>query len=95
MPVQMEEMLSRAGFADIQVFAEKAEFFIANKEDYWAFLYSAVYRGQLETIERMVGPDALNRLKDDVFKRLKETKQPQGLYFPVHALLTTATKPEG
>jgi hypothetical protein len=61
-------------------------------EEFWSTLWSLGARAKLEKIEEARGPEALLRLKADVFERLQALKQADGIHqlFPV--LFTLATR---
>ena len=70
----LEEALRRAGFADIQIGREEAEFLFADEEAWWTWQWSHRRRSQLERIE----PAILARFKADVFERLQAVKGEDG-----------------
>jgi hypothetical protein len=77
--------MNAAGFADIQIISEAAEFVYATEEEYWSTLWSHGARVTLEKIEQATGTDGLQRFKADVFKKVQTIKQPDGIHqlFPV------------
>jgi hypothetical protein len=92
-PAGLEAILQTAGFADIQVISEAAEFIYATEEEFWSTLWSHGMRGTLERIEQATGPNGLQRFKTDILAKVNALKQPNGFHqlFPV--LFALATKP--
>ncbi len=90
-PEGVNAILKSAGFNEIQIFSETAEFVYATEEEFWSTLWSHGVRGTLERIEQETGSDGLQMFKLDVFKRISAIKQADGLHqlFPVHIGLAT------
>lgn len=93
-PEGLREIMNSAGFDNIQIFSETAEFVYATEEEFWSTLWSHGLRGTLEKIEQETGTDGLQKFKLDVFKKVSDIKQTDGLHqlVPVHVCL--ATKPK-
>lgn len=93
-PEGLEAILNKAGFADIQIVFEAADFVYATEEEYWSTLWSHGGRVTLEKIEQATGADGLERFKADIFRKVQTIKQPDGIHqlFPV--LFARATKGE-
>jgi len=93
-PEGLTAIMSAAGFDDIHIFTETAEFNYATKEEFWSTLWSHGSRGTLEKIEQEIGTDGLHNFKLDVFKKMSAIMQPDGFHqlIPVHVCL--ATKPK-
>lgn len=93
-PEGLITIMNKAGFENIQIFTEKAEFIYATDEEFWSTLWSHGARGTLEKIEQETGTDGLQKFKLDVFKKMNAIKHHDGLHqlFPVHVCL--ATKPK-
>ncbi len=89
----LRAMIDAAGFIDIQVISETAEFIYANKEEFWSTLWSHGMRGTLEKVEQVTGSDGLRRFKADVFKKAEAIKKTDGIHQLFPALFTLATKP--
>jgi ubiquinone/menaquinone biosynthesis C-methylase UbiE len=90
-PEGLQAMLSAAGFADIQVISETAEFSYASAEEYWATLWSHGARRSLEQVERVTGTEGLQRFKAAVLARAAGLHQSGGLRQAVTVLYTLAT----
>lgn len=90
-PEGLEAIMNAAGFIDIQIVSEAAEFVYATEEEYWSTLWSHGGRVTLEKIEQATGADGLERFKADIFKNVQAIKQPDGIHqlFPVLFALAT------
>ena len=88
----LELIMSRAGFADVQIITETREFVYPDEDAFWATLWSTAIRSSLETIERISGPDGLESFKADVYERLKALRQDDGIYQSFPAFFTLGTK---
>ncbi|MBI3166375.1 MAG: methyltransferase domain-containing protein [Chloroflexi bacterium] len=91
----LEAIMKNAGFADIQIVYEAAEFAYANEEEYWSTLWSHGGRVALEAIEKTTGAEGLQRFKADVFARLRSMKQTDGIHQTFPVLFALATEPRG
>jgi ubiquinone/menaquinone biosynthesis C-methylase UbiE len=93
-PEGLKAIMNAAGFDDIRIFSETAEFVYETEEEFWSTLWSHGARGTLEQIEQETGSDGLQKFKFDVFKKMSEIKNTDGLHqlVPVHVGL--ATKPK-
>jgi ubiquinone/menaquinone biosynthesis C-methylase UbiE len=94
-PDGLVAMLGGAGFADVRVVSEEADFIYGSTEEWWQTQWSHGARGGLEEIERKGGAELLERFKSDAFERLQAVKQPDGIHEMFRALFAVATKPEG
>ena len=92
-PEGIEAVVRVAGFTDIQVILEAAEFIYATEEELWGALWSVGTRTTLERIEQETGSEGLKRLKADVFKKFEAIKQKDGVHQLFPALFALATKP--
>jgi len=92
-PEGLDAIMSAAGFDNIQVSSEIAEFVYATEEEFWSTLWSHGTRVTLEQIEKEKGADGLQKFKADVFEKMSAIKQTDGLHqlIPVH--VCKATKP--
>jgi ubiquinone/menaquinone biosynthesis C-methylase UbiE len=93
-PEGLRAIMNTAGFENIQIFTETAEFIYATEEEFWSTLWSHGFRGTMERIEKERGPDGLQRFKLEVFNKINSIKRTDGLHqlIPVHVSL--ATKPK-
>ena len=92
-PEGLEAIMKNAGFADIQIVSETAEFAYATEEEYWSTLWSHGGRVPLEAIEKANGAEGLQRFKADVFARLQSMKQPDGIHQTFPVIFALATEP--
>jgi len=93
-PDGLREIMNRAGFDNIQIFSETADFVYTTGEELWATLWSHGARRTLEKIERETGTEMLQKFKFDVLKKVSEIKQADGLHQLVPVHVTLAAKPE-
>jgi len=89
-PDACEKMLRTAGFEDIQIATEQAEFLYADEEEWWKTHWS---HGSRATLER-VPAEALDRYKSELFSGLQAHKGPNGIHENFPVLFTTGRKPE-
>ena len=93
-PEGLEAIMNSAGFTNIQVVSESAEFIYADEEEWWSALWSHGARADLEAIEKKTGVDGLERFKADVLERLRTIKQADGIHQSFPVLFAFALKPE-
>lgn len=91
-PAELETVLNAAGFRDIQVFSEAAEFIYTSEEEFWSTLWSYGPRATLEKIEQVAGADGLQKFKSEIFKKISSMKQTDGLHHSIPVLMALATK---
>jgi ubiquinone/menaquinone biosynthesis C-methylase UbiE len=89
----MEKIMQTAGFTDVQVLSEIADFIYASNEEVWDSLWSHGARAQLESIEEARGPDVLEQFKNECLKLIDERKGSRDIQQPFHALYTLAVNP--
>lgn len=92
-PEGLQSILDKAGFANIQILPESADFVYTSAEEYWATLWSHGVRGTLEEITRVKGQAGLEMFKSDIFKKVAEIRQVDGLHAFLPVLVGLATKP--
>ncbi len=93
-PEGLREIINSAGFDNIQIFSETAEFVYATEEEFWSAQWSHGARRTLEKIEQETGTDGLQKFKLDVIKKVSEIKQTDGLHQLVSVHVCLATKPK-
>lgn len=93
-PEGLRKIMNSAGFDNIQIFSETAEFVYTTEEEFWSTLWSHGARGTLEKIEQKTGTDGLQKFKLDVFKKVSDIKQTNGLHQLVPVHIGLATKPK-
>ena len=87
--LQLETVLRQAGFTDTQISIEEKDFVYADEEQYWASLWSAGFRRQLEKMT----PELLEQARSAVVQKLQNFKKPDGFHKLNRALFAFATKP--
>lgn len=85
-PEGMRALLGEAGFANVEVSQEEAEFFYADEEEWWATQWSHGARLLLERLP----PEALERARPIAHQKLQEMKQPEGIPMLFRALYSVA-----
>jgi O-methyltransferase/aklanonic acid methyltransferase len=93
-PEGLERVMHAAGFADVRVAAESAEFVYPSAGVWWSSLWSHGMRERLEAVEQASGPDGLESFRAAVFERLRTIEQADGLHQRFPVLFTLATKAE-
>lgn len=88
-PARLEAALRQAGFVDIHIAMEEAEFVYAQDEEWWLSLWSHGIRKRLEQIEAPV----LAQVKADMLHKVRVLKQADGIHTLFRAFCAVATKP--
>jgi len=86
----MEKIIKAAGFTDIRVIPETADFTYATKEEWWDTLWSHGARASLERIEKTSGPEVLAQFKAECFKQIAARIGSSGYQQSFHVLITIA-----
>jgi SAM-dependent methyltransferase len=84
----LEDVIRGCGFGDVQILEETAEFTYANEEEWWATQWSQSGRATLDRLD----PNALERLKQDAFARLRPQRAPDGYHERLHVLYGVGAK---
>jgi len=92
-PKGMEKIIEAAGFTDIQVISEIADFTYATKEEWWESLWSHGGRASLERIEETSGKEALAGFKAECLEQIDARENSQGFQRSFHVLNTIAVNP--
>lgn len=92
-PEGLGAIINAAGFDNIQISSEAAEFVYPTDEEFWSTLWSHGMRETMEKIEQAAGTDGLQRFKSDIFKKAGAIKQTDGLHQLFTVLVALATKP--
>jgi O-methyltransferase/aklanonic acid methyltransferase len=79
-----------AGFEKLEVIEEETVFLYADKETWWATLWTVGTRDDIERMSRAT----LRDLRTAVFERLDAFQRLEGLHIPFRALYALGTKPE-
>jgi hypothetical protein len=86
----LQTALNRAGFAEVQVITEEADYWVCSDEEtWWATQWSISARAGLERLQ----PAALDKLKAEAFDNLRALKQPDGFYYRLQAHFALAARP--
>ncbi len=93
-PEGLEGAMKAAGFTDVHVVSEAADFIYPSDDVWWASLWSHGVRERLEAVEQATGSEGLERLKAAAFERIRTIKRADGIHqlFPV--LFTLAIRPQ-
>jgi SAM-dependent methyltransferase len=86
---RIEVALQQAGFVDIDIHMEEAEFIYTQDEDWWVWLWSIATRRWLERLEAPV----LAQVKADMLHKVQVWKRADSIHAPFHALCSVGTKP--
>jgi len=92
-PGGMEKIIKMAGFTDIHVLSEIADFTYGTSEEWWESLWSHGGRAPLERIEKTGGLEALVQFKAECLTEVAARKGPRGFQQTFHVLYTLAAKP--
>jgi O-methyltransferase / aklanonic acid methyltransferase len=90
-PADIEAILSRAEFTNIQTVVEEKEFYFKDVDEWWAFEWS---HGNRFLWERMELP-VLERCRGELFEVVGRMEQAAGIPIVFQILLTRAEKPQG
>ena len=92
-PEGMEKIMQTAGFSNIQILSEIADFTYATTEEWWESRWSHGGRGRLESIEKAGGPELLAQFKVEALQGMEERKGPVNLPQSFQVLYTLAENP--
>lgn len=84
-------ILRNAGFKDIDILHEEAEFVSASEEEWWEQMGNLGWRRYLAKLEN-VGAERLQIIKEAVFKDLESRKRADGIHFTKSVLFATGVK---
>lgn len=93
-PEGLGEVMRTAGFTDIDVVSETAEFTYASEEVWWSSLWSHGMREALEEVEEAGGSDGLAAFRAAVLGKVRASRQTDGIHQTFPALFALATKPQ-
>jgi SAM-dependent methyltransferase len=88
-PGQLHEVLTAAGFVDIEVEESPLEVVMPTFEDWWAWLWSMEFRDALERMDA----ETLNRFRTSAALDLEQEPGAPAIAFRMDALLTRGRKP--
>ena len=81
--------LQQAGFVDIHISVEEADFVYQQDEEWWLSLWSYGIRQRLERLEAPV----LAQVKADMLHKVRVLKQADGIHTLLRAFCAVGTKP--
>ncbi len=88
-PDEVQALLSRAGFVEVETRSETYEFVYATEEDWWQFQLTT---GSRAAIERM-SDETLARFKSEYLAKLRASFRADGLHLPTPVIYAVATNP--
>jgi hypothetical protein len=83
-----EVIFRAAGFRNIEVSRETAEFVSTDEEEWWLQMGSVGW----ETLFEKIKDDKLKRIKEDIFRDLQSYKQPDGIHFTKSVFFVSGIK---
>jgi len=89
--VGYEMVFRAAGFRDIEISRETAEFVSTDEEEWWRQMSSVGWQTSFEKIE-LDGADQLKRIKEAMFRDLQPYKQPDGIHFTKSVFFVSCVK---
>lgn len=87
-PAEIDAVLSKAGFINVQTLVEEKEFYFSDVDEWWAFEWS---HGNRFLWERMAA-SILEQCRGELFTAIDQMKQEQGIPIVFQTLLTRAEK---
>ena len=90
-PAGYEIILRAAGFRDIEVAKETAEFVSTDEQEWWRQMSSVGWETLLEKIEQK-SADTLRIVKAAIFTDLQPYKQPDGIHFTKSVFFVSGVK---
>jgi ubiquinone/menaquinone biosynthesis C-methylase UbiE len=89
-PEGLAALLRGAGFQNLRVQAEDASFLYPDEEAWWAVMWTLGLRGAMQTL----APGALVQFKQDIFAKLQQFRQADGILLPFRVLCALGDKPK-
>jgi ubiquinone/menaquinone biosynthesis C-methylase UbiE len=90
-PAGYEIILKAAGFRDIDVSRETAEFVSSDEEEWWQQMKYVGWNSLIEKIENK-NADQLRSIKQSIFSDLQPFKQPDGIHFTKSVFFVSGVK---
>ncbi|NGX49919.1 MAG: Aklanonic acid methyltransferase DauC [Candidatus Anoxychlamydiales bacterium] len=84
----MQKILIKAGYKDVHNKIEEKEFICENAEEFWKYLWSAGYRGEMERISS----ENLENFKEELTKNFHKYSFEDGLHWNIKVLFTFGRK---
>jgi ubiquinone/menaquinone biosynthesis C-methylase UbiE len=89
---ELKSVIHEAGFKDVEVISEKAEFVFNHVKEWWGMLDSLPPVGALfDILEKLAEPEIMERMKADAAERLKTHRQLDGYHHSITALVVQGT----
>ncbi|MHB8599755.1 MAG: class I SAM-dependent methyltransferase [Ktedonobacteraceae bacterium] len=88
---EMPLYLSRAGFNDVQILHDQTEIVYTDAQQWWDVKWTHGTRYSLEHMS----PEILAQFKTEVFAKLQEALEPDGIHEPLHLRFFIGTKAAG
>lgn len=88
-PQRLEAALQQAGFVDIRITTEEADFVYSQDEEWWQSLWSHGIRSRLEQLDA----PTLAQVKAGMLDKVRALKQADGIHTLFRAFCAVATKP--
>ncbi len=89
-PLEIEAVIRGAGFVNVKVIPEEAEFVYEDEDEWWETRWT---HGARASLERM-GPKIIEKCKADLFARMQLLKQPDGFHVLMRAFYVVGLKPD-
>jgi ubiquinone/menaquinone biosynthesis C-methylase UbiE len=86
-----EIILQQAGFRDIRILKEEAEFISTDEEEWWRQMLNLGWESLVEKIERK-GDGLLQEIQQAIFRDLQAYKQVDGIHFTKKVFFLCGTK---
>jgi len=93
-PELLEAGIRTAGFAEVQVMAERVDMVYRSAQEWWDALWGTSCRLMLEEIEQATGMEGLEGFRQAAFDHLKTMWQEDGIPQSWPVLFALATKPQ-
>ncbi|MBI3041656.1 MAG: methyltransferase domain-containing protein [Betaproteobacteria bacterium] len=87
-PDVLSQLLTRAGFTNVDVRADSQSFRYADVEEYWRQARSTGFRRALDALDAV----QVERVRTALAERARQHQRADGIYFPATALLAVATR---
>ena len=86
-----QTVLESAGFKEIEIFREQADFVSSDEETWWRMMKNVGWREYVEIVKRQ-DEARLEAFKKQVFKNLQQFKDKDGIHFGKRVIIASAGK---
>jgi SAM-dependent methyltransferase len=90
-PAGYEIILPAAGFRDIEISRETAEFVSTDEEEWWQQMQSVGWESLIDKI-KVNRPDRLRSIKEAILTDIQPFKQPDGIHFTKSVFFVSSVK---